>query len=292
MKLRPRSFDYYSVSSVDEALNLLRTKEEPKILAGGQSLVALMKFRLASPKTLIDVNGIKELSYIREDAGAIAIGALTRHDELESSKIIQDKVPILCDAASVIADQQIRNRGSIAGSLAHADPTADLPPAMVAVNASIEAIGPKGSRSIRCSDFFQDYFTTTLSPDEMIREIRVPHPAPSSGTGYLKLSRRHGDFAIVGAAALVTLDKNGNCTAANVVLGGVASTPQHARETEKMLVGRRLDQKSIENASQKASIGLKPPSDVHASSNYRLEMSCVMAKRALNLALNRAKGGK
>lgn len=261
-------------------------------MAGGQSLIALMKFRLASPKSLIDINGIKDLGYIREDAGAIAVGALTRHDQLENNQLIRDKAPILCDAASVIADQQIRNRGTIGGSLAHADPTADLPPAMVAVNASIVAIGPKGSRSIRCSDFFQDYFTTTLSPDEIIREVRVPIPPPGSGSGYLKLSRRHGDFAIVGAAALVSLDKNGNCTTANVILGGVAATPQHASETEKMLVGRRLDDKSIEAASRKASVGLKPPSDVHASSNYRLEMSCVMAKRALNLALNRAKGGK
>ncbi len=289
--MRPRSFDYYSVSSLDEALNLLRTKEEPKILAGGQSLVALMKFRLASPKTLVDINGIKDLDYIREDSGTITIGPLARHDQLESNALIRDKLYILSEAASVIADQQVRNRGTIGGSLAHADPTADLPPVMVAADANVVAVGPKGSRTYSCSDFFQDYFTTSLASDEVIREIRVPIPPPGTGGAYLKLSRRHGDFAIVGAAAIVTIDKNRTCKKASVVLGGVAATPQRAKLTEQELVGRKLDHKAIEDAAQEASEGLKPPSDVHASSEYRFEMSRVMAKRALKLALSRARGG-
>ncbi len=289
--MRPRSFDYYSVSSLDEALNLLRTKEEPKILAGGQSLVALMKFRLASPKTLVDINGIKNLDYIREDSGIITIGALARHDQLESSVLIREKLYILSEAASVIADQQVRNRGTIGGSLAHADSTADLPPVMVAADANVVAVGPKGSRAYSCSDFFQDYFTTSLASDEVIREIRVPIPPPGTGGAYLKLSRRHGDFAIVGAATMVTIDKNRTCKKASVVLGGVAATPQRAKETEEELVGRKLDDKAIEDAAQEASQGLKPPSDVHASSKYRFEMSRVMAKRALKLALSRARGG-
>ncbi len=271
---------------------MLRTQEQPKILAGGQSLVALMRFRLSSPKILIDINGIKDLNYIRENAGKISVGALTRHDQLEKSGLVRDKVSLLSDAARFIGDQQVRNRGTIGGSLAHADPTSDLPPAIVAVNATIVTIGPQGSRSIPCTDFFQDFFTTNLLPDEIILEVQAQIPPPGSGSGYLKLSRRHGDFAIVGAAAVVTLDGNGNCTAANIVLGGVAATPQHARETEEMLVGRRLDHKSIDDAARSANVGLKPPSDVHASSNYRLEMSCVMVKRTLKIALSRAKGGR
>jgi len=286
--MRPRSFDYYSVSSLEEALNLLRSKEEPKILAGGQSLVALMKFRLVSPKTLIDINNVKDLNYIREVAGVIAIGALTRHDQLENSSLIRQKLYLLSEAASVIADQQVRNRGTIGGSLAHADPTADLPAVMVAADANVVTVGLGDSRSYRCDDFFEDYFTTSLPPDRIIREVRVPIPPPGTGGAYLKLSRRHGDFAIVGAAAMVTIDKDGACTKASVVLGGVAATPQHAIRTEQGLVGRRLDDKTIQDAAEKASDGLKPPSDVHASSEYRLEMTRVMAKRALKLALSRA----
>lgn len=290
--MRPRTFEYFTASSVDEALSLLQTKDEPKILAGGQSLISLMKFRLASPKTLIDINGIKDLKYIRAEDKTIAIGALTPHDQLENDALIRGKLPILSDAASVIADQQVRNRGTIGGSLAHADPTAELPTAVVAANANILIKGPKGSRSIEASHFFQDYFTTALAPDEIIHEIRVPLPEPDSGGAYLKLSRRHGDFAIVSAGAALTIDKNRVCSAASVVLGGVASVPHRARDTEKALIGQRLDDKLVEEASKKASQGLKPPSDVHASSDYRLEMCQVMAKRALNRAIDRASGGR
>ncbi len=277
---------------MDEALRLLREKEDPKILAGGQSLVALMKFRLVSPTNLIDINGIRDLEYIREDTGSILIGALTRHDQLENHFLIKTKVPILSEAASVIADQQVRNCGTVGGSLAHADPSADLPPAMVAVNASVVAARPDGTRTIPCEQFFQSYFMTSLSPNEILREIRVPIPPAGTGGAYLKLSRRHGDFAIVGAAAMLTVGPDKTCKSASVVLGGVAAVPHRAADVEKALVGQKLDEKLIENASQGASTGLKPPSDVHASSDYRLEMTKVMAKRALKLAFSRATGGK
>jgi carbon-monoxide dehydrogenase medium subunit len=290
--LRPRVFDYYAPSTLDEALRLLQSKEDPKILAGGQSLLALMKFRLASPKSLIDINGLRELDYIREDSGKLVIGALTRHDQLEHHFLIKTKVPILSDAASVIADQQVRNRGTVGGSLAHADPTADLPPAMLAAGASVVAVGPNGSRTIPCGELFQSFFQTNLEPNEILREIHVPVPPAGSGSAYLKLSRRHGDFAIVGAAAMLTMGPDGTCKSASVVLGGVGPVPHRAVEVEKALMGKKGDEKLIESASQYADRGVKPPSDVHASSEYRLEMTKVMSKRALKKALERVKGGK
>lgn len=286
--MRPRPFDYYSASSLDEALNLLATTEDAKILAGGQSLIALMKFRLLSPKSVIDIGRIKELVYIREESGTIKLGALTTHDAIENNEVVRRKLSLLGDAASVIADQQVRNRGTIGGSLAHADPSADIPTALVALNARISLIGSKGSRSLTCSEFLTGYFSTALNADEIISEISVPSPRKGSGGAYLKLSRRHGDFAIVGAAVSITLNEQRNCVASSVVLGGVAETPRHATTTEKTLLERQLTDEVIESAAEKASEDLEPPSDVHASSEYRLEMSRVMAKRAIKLALRRA----
>lgn len=251
----------------------------------------MMKLRLASPKTLIDINGLSQLSYIREENGAIAIGALTRHDQLAKSSVILEKLPLLADAASVIADQQVRNRGTIGGTLAHADPNADLPVAVLASHGTIIVKSANGSRNIKCADFLVDFFTTALSQDEIIREIRIPSAIPSSGCAYLKLSRGHNDFALVSAAALITIDKERTCKSASVVLGGVASVPRHATAAEEILTQRKIDDDLIERSAQKATEGLSPTSDAHGSAGFKLKMTAALTGRVIKASLNRALGG-
>jgi len=269
---------------------LLRSKEDSKILAGGQSLVSMMKLRLASPKTLIDINGLSQLSYIREENGAIAIGALTRHNQLAKSSLIRETLPLLADAASVIADQQVRNRGTIGGTLAHADPNADLPVAVLASHGTIIVESANGSRNVKCADFLVDFFTTALSQDEIIREIRIPIAMPRSGSAYLKLSRGHNDFALVSAAALITIDER-TCKSASVVLGGVASVPRHATAAEEILTQHKIDDDLIERSAQKATEGLSPPYDVHGSAEFKLKMTAALTGRVIKASLNRALGG-
>ncbi len=289
--LRPRPFEYYAPSSISEVLNLLRSREEAKILAGGQSLVTLMKLHLTSPKVLIDINGIPELSQIREEDGTIIIGALARHDQIASNSVIREKCLLVAEAANLIADQQVRNRGTIGGSLAHADPTADLPTACTAVDATIVATSVQGSREIKSTDFFRDYFTTSLQQDEIVREVRIPIPPPRSGGVYLKLTKGHNDFAVVSVAAQMVFDRDRVCRSASVVLGGIAPIPQHAVETERYVVGRTLGEEAVKEGAQKAAEGLRPPSDIRASSEYRLEMCRVLTGRALKACVSRASGG-
>lgn len=289
--LRPRPFEYYAPTSLSEALDLISKVDDAKILAGGQSLVTLMKLRLVAPAALIDINNTSELTRIREENGELVIGALTRHDQLANESIVRRRCMVLSEAANVIADQQVRNRGTVGGSLAHADPTADLPTACTALGATIVAVSKMGIRRIKAEEFFRDYFTTALRPDEIIQEIRVPIPPPGSGGAYLKLTKGHNDFAIVSAAAQLTLDQGSTCKTASLVLGGVASTPVHAKETEVHLIGRRLDDRVIDEAAQKAAQSLDPPSDVRATSAYRLRMVSVYARRAIALAAERTRGG-
>jgi carbon-monoxide dehydrogenase medium subunit len=273
-----------------EALSLLSSREGAKILAGGQSLVTLMKLRLAAPETLLDINGVTELAYIREGEGVIAIGALTRHDQLATSATIRAKCELLSEAAGVIADQQVRNRGTIGGSVAHADPTADLPTACTALDATVVTASLKDSRSIKSADFFKDYFSTALRQDEIIREVQIPIPPPGSGGAYVKLTKGHNDFALVAVAAQITIDRD-LCRAASIVLGGVAPMPVHAANTERSLVGAKLNDRLIQESAWKASDGLSPPSDFRASSEYRLEMVRILTKRAIEKAVSRAQGG-
>ena len=289
--MRPRSFEYYAPSSLHEALTLLSTTEDAKVLAGGQSLITIMKLRLATPNALIDINGITELSYIREENGAIAIGALTRHDQLSRDRIIQEKLPLLAEAANVIADQQVRNRGTIGGSLAHADPTADLPTACMALNASIITRSENGSRSVASSDFFRDFFTTALKQDEIIQEVRIPIPPPRSGGAYAKLAKGHNDFALVAVAVQTSLASGDVCNAISVVLGGVGSTPTHAPETEKLLMGQVIDDRLIRQASLKAAEGLTPNPDFRATTELKLKIIRTLTEKTLRTAVSRARGG-
>jgi len=286
-EMRPRSFEYLCPSTLEEAVQMLDKYEESKVLAGGQSLIPLMKLRIASPKYIVDITRIPGLSYVKEEGGKLLIGALATHDMIENSPIIREKCPILSEAASVIGDQQIRNRGTIAGTLCHADPAADIPTAFLALGGEVVAVGPVGERVIKASDFFVDIFTTALNPNEVVREVRVPVLPPKTGSAYLKHTRRQGDLAIVSVAAIVTVDYEGVCTSASIALGSVGPTPLKAVEVEKALLGKKLTEDVIAAASELADRGISPPSDIRGSAEYRTEMAKVFTKRALRLALSR-----
>jgi carbon-monoxide dehydrogenase medium subunit len=286
--LTPKKFDYYAASSVREAIQLLHDKTDAKVLAGGQSLLALMKLRLATPAALVDITKIEDdLSFIKKGNGSLTIGALTPHDAIEHNATVKNLFPILADAASKIGDQQIRNRGTIGGSCCHADPAADLPTALIALNPTFVARGLNGQRTIESSKFFLDTFTTALKRDEILTEIRIPYLARGSGSGYVKHSPREGDFAIVGVGAALTIDSRDVCKDVRIGLGAVAPTPIRANSAEKYLKGKKLNKESIADAGEKANEGADPPSDIHGSKEYRLEMIQVFTRRVLNLALSR-----
>ena len=287
--MTPKQFEYYSPTSLDEAIELLKTKEEAKVLAGGQSLLALMKLRLAAPKYLIDITKLQGLSYIKEEKDFLAIGALTIHDLIEQSAVIKSKFTILNDAASKIGDQQIRNRGTIGGSTCHADPAADLPTALLAADASFVVQGAGGQRIVASKDMFMDIFTTAVEHDQVLTEIRLPYFQPRYGSGYIKHSRREGDFAIVGVGAVVSVGDNNVCRDVRIALGSVNNTPMRAKSAEDYLKGKTLDDKTIAEAAEKAPEGADPPSDMHGSREYRLEMIKVFVRRTVKLALSRVK---
>jgi aerobic carbon-monoxide dehydrogenase medium subunit len=286
--LTPKQFEYYSPTTLGETIELLKTKEEPKVLAGGQSLLALMKLRLAAPKNIIDITKLQGMSYIREEKDYLAIGALTIHDLVEHNQVIRDKFSLLSDAASKIGDQQIRNRGTIGGSTCHADPAADLPTALLAANASFVVEGPKGKREIAPKDMFVDVFTTAVEHDEVLTEIKIPNFPLHSGSGYIKHSRREGDFAITSCGVVVTMEGN-RCADVRISLGSVASTPIRFKNAEEFLKGKTLDDKTIMEGSLKEPDGADPPSDMHGSREYRMEMIKVFTRRSLKLAMSRVK---
>ncbi len=284
----PKKFDYFLPSSLNEAIKLLHDKEDAKVLAGGQSLLALMKLRLAAPAALVDITQVKdELAYIRKDKKHLAIGALTLHDQLERSKEVGGLFPILVDAASKIGDQQIRNRGTVGGSCCHADPAADLPTALLALDPTFIARGVRRGRSIPASKFFVDTFSTAVAKDEILTEIQIPYLPKRSGSGYIKHSRREGDFAIVGVGVSLTVDPKKVCEEIRISLGAVAPTPIRAKNAEKYLKGKKLTEETIAAGAEEANAEADPPSDMHGSKEYRMEMIKVFTKRAAKLALSR-----
>jgi aerobic carbon-monoxide dehydrogenase medium subunit len=288
MAMPAAPFEYHAPSTLQEAIALLtQYNGEAKILAGGHSLLPIMNLRLAQPKALIDISKIPGLSGIREDNGSIVIGAMTTHYLVESSSLLKQKVPILPETAAVIGDVQVRNRGTIGGSIAHADPAGDLPGTAVALDLQLKAVGPRGERSLRAREFFVDILTTALQPDEILTEIRVPAMAPRTGSAYEKFPNPASRYAIVGAAAVVTLDSNGVCQKASVGLNGVTGTPVAAVGVEQALVGQRVNAQSIQEASAKAADGLEPLGDIFASATYRAHLACVFTKRALTRASGR-----
>lgn len=291
--MRPAPFEYYAPETVEDALRLLEEKEGAKLLAGGQSLLALMKLRLLAPSALIDLNRINGLRYIREEGnGWLSIGAMTLYDELEQSPVVRTRYPALHEALYRLGDQQVRNRGTIGGSLAHADPSANLPPAMVALKAQIVVARRNGERrTISADDFFVDSFTTALDPErEMLVEVRLPPWPRMSGGTYMKLSKREIDFSIVEVAAQMSVDDAGNVREARIALGSVAPKPYRATGAESVLLGSKVDEGLAARAAEKGVEGLEPPSDVQATGWYRKEVSKVLVKRAILKAWRRATG--
>jgi aerobic carbon-monoxide dehydrogenase medium subunit len=288
----PSAFEYLAPTTLQEALALLSThKDEAKVLAGGHSLLPMMKLRLAAPAYVIDLGHIPNLAYIRESNGRLQIGPLTTHYMVESSDLLRQRLTALPEAAGMIGDVQVRNRGTIGGSLAHADPAGDLPAVMQMAEAQFKVVGPGGERTIPTEQFFVDLLTTALGPDELLTEIQVGAPPARTGTAYMKVFQKASGFAIVGVAAQVTLgtDKR-RCQTARVGITGVAAKAFRARVVEQALEGRAMDEATITAAAGHASDGVEALSDLHASGDYRLALAQVYTKRALLRALTRAQG--
>ncbi|HEV8484501.1 MAG TPA: xanthine dehydrogenase family protein subunit M [Blastocatellia bacterium] len=288
----PRSFEYSAPGTLDEAVSLLqKLGPDAKILSGGQSLIPMMKLRLASPPHIVDINCIPNLDYISEVDGTLRIGALVRESDLERSALVKSRCPILIDTTSVIADPLVRNQATVCGNLAHGDPANDHPATMLALGAVLVAVGPKGQREIPIEEFFPALFTTALQPDEILKEIRIPIPPPSSGGAYLKLERKVGDYATAGVAAQITLHRSGPCQRAGVGLTNVGFTPLKARQAEAFLQGKELDEATIKQAATIAAGESQPVDDIRGSAEYKRDLVRVLGARALKLALARARGG-
>src|SRR5215469_1022339 len=285
----PPAFEYLCPSSIPQAISFLQQYgDDAKILSGGQSLIPMMKLRLARPAYLIDINRIAGLSYIKEEDGHLKIGGLIREAELEESPIVHAKFPILIDTEHVIADPQVRNLATVAGNLAHGDPANDHPATMLSLGAKVVATGPKGHRVIAIEEFFVSVFTTALQPDEIVTEIRIPLPPARSGGAYFKLERKVGDFATAAVAAQVTLDGNGTCQQAGIGLTNVGPTPVKARKAEAFLRGKKLDQATVRQAAQLAADDAQPSSDLRGAAEYKKGLVKELAARALARAAERA----
>lgn len=285
----PPSFEYLRPKTVPEAVAMLQQHgDEAKILSGGQSLIPMMKLRLARPGVLIDINRISGLSYVKEEGGYLKIGGLTREAEMESSPLVRSKYPILLDTAHVIADPQVRNMATVGGNLAHGDPANDHPATMVALGAQVIATGPKGERVIPIEDFFVSLFATALQHEEILTEIRIPVPAARSGGAYFKLERKVGDFATAAVAAQLTLDEKGVCQSIGIGLTNVGPTPVKARKAEEFLRGKKPDESNIAQAAQLAADESTPSPDLRGPVEYKKGLVKELTKRALTRALERA----
>lgn len=281
-------FEYHRARSVEEAVTLLGEHgDDAKLLAGGHSLIPLLKLRFAQPKHLIDVRTIPNLSGIREDAGAIVIGAATTHAQIERSGVIERKLPILAEAAHVIGDPLVRNMGTVGGSLAHADPGADFPAVMLVLGAEMRAIGPRGPRTIAADDFFLDLLTTALAPNEILTEIRIPIPRAGTGGAYVKFRHPASGYALVGVAALVTREGGGKIRDARVALTGVGTRAARARAAEQALTGKAADEAVIADAVTRVTEGLEFREDAQGSAEYKKHLAVVYARRAISLAIER-----
>ncbi|WP_214366369.1 FAD binding domain-containing protein [Pseudonocardia sp. H11422] len=290
--MKPAPFRYEKPRSVEQALALLAAEgEEPKVLAGGQSLVPLMNFRLARPSLLVDINGLAELSYIRREGSRLRIGALTRHAVLEESPLVERHWPLLTEAVRLVGHPQIRNAGTIGGSLAHADPTAELPVALAALDAGFVVRSRSGARELHWSEFFVGQLQTSLQPDELLVETVVPALPAGTGCRFDEFTRRHGDFALGGCAVTVSLDPDGACTRAAIALLGAAPTPIRAARAEAELVGRPVTAESAARSAAQAVQDLDPTSDLHASGEYRRDLIESLVARSLLTARDRAREG-
>ena len=285
--MKPANFQYYDPTTIEEAVDLLsQFGDQARPLAGGQSLVPLMNFRLLRPAHLVDLNGVRDLSYLRVENGELRIGATTRQRQLERSSDVANGWPLLREATGYIGHMQIRNRGTVGGSLAHAFPSAELPMAMVTLGASLVLSGKARQRTVSAEDFFLSTMTTVLEPGELLTEIRVPMLPANTGWSYQEVSRRHGDFALAGSAALVKLDPNGNIDHARLTVTGV--TPIRVTRAEEIVTGQKPSEALFRDAVRKAMEGLEQDSDIHASAEYRRSACEALGERTLRKAAERA----
>ncbi len=289
--MKPAAFEYLAPDSLEVALAAVAEHGgDAKVLAGGQSLIPVMNFRLAQPAMLIDLNGVRELDYVRREAGELRIGAMTRQRRLEREPEVARAAPLLAEAVPWIAHPQIRNRGTVGGSLAHADPAAELPAVALALDARFRLARRGGERWLAAGDFFTGLFATALEPDELLVEIAVPEAPPRTGWAFLEVARRHGDYALVGIAARVELDERGDCRAARCVFLSVGDGPVEARQAAAALAGRPLTAEIVGQAATLAGErDIDPNGDIHASAAFKRHLATVLTRRALDLAASRAR---
>jgi carbon-monoxide dehydrogenase medium subunit len=282
----PASFDYVAPETLNEAVGLLtQHQDDAKILAGGHSLIPAMKLRLAQPALLIDIGRIKDLAYINEDDRQIRIGAMTTHYEIESSARLKEICPLLPECAASIGDVQVRNKGTIGGSLAHADPSADWPAAILALDAELVAVSAQGERTIHAQDFFVDMLTTALEPNEILREIRIALPQKNTGQAYAKVAQPASGFAVVGVAVSLIRGDDGRCQSASVGITGVAAKAYRAGGVENVLKGSTLDEQAIAAAAAHAADNIDANADLYASAEYRRHLAQVHTRRAIQQAI-------
>jgi len=287
--MKPAAFEYLVADSIETAVAALaQAGGEAKIIAGGQSLVPMLNFRLLRPAILVDINRIPDLAYVREDGDKVRIGALARHHQLETSPVIAGHFPVLREAMTHVAHLAIRNRGTIGGSLSHADPAAELPMMAMLLDAQLRVVSPAGERSVAAHDFFQDALSVDLAEDEMVREVVLPKLPPRTGWGFAEVARRSGDFALAAVAVTLTLAAD-TIVQARVAITGVAPTPRRVRDAEALLVGKRVDHALAQEVIGRVRAAAEPQADLHASAGYRRHLVGVLGGRALGEAWQRAR---
>jgi aerobic carbon-monoxide dehydrogenase medium subunit len=288
--MKPAAFQYHRPGSVAEAVEVLgQLEDEGRILAGGQSLVPLMNFRLAQPTDVVDINRLGDLDYVRAEDSTVRVGALARQSTVESDAAVAERVPLLTEALSFVAHPTIRHRGTVVGSVAHADPAAELPSVVLALEATVTLRGGGGERQVPAEDFFLGPFETAIEPGELAVEVAFPTSPPGTGYAFEEFARRHGDFAIAGAAVTLTL-RDGAVADPRIVLCGVGPVPLRARAAEASLEGTAADQEAIEAAGIAALEGVEPPGDMHGGTRYRIGVARAQVRRAIAKAVERAKG--
>ncbi len=290
--MKPPPFEYFDPTTIDEVVSVLQQYgDDAKVLAGGQSLMPLLNFRLARPAAIVDINGVEGLNYLRREDGWLAVGALVRQRTAELSPLVAETCPMLAEALPLVGHFQIRNRGTIVGSLAHADPAAELGAVALALGAELKIKGPRGDRRISAGQFFVSYLTTALAANELLVEVRFPSVQPRTGYAFVEFARRHGDFALVGVAAIVEQEDDRRCRDVRLAFTGVGPVPVLVTDESGRLRGESLTPRAIENFAGAAAAELKPDSDLHAGTEYRRELAVVLAGRALGLAAARAARG-
>jgi aerobic carbon-monoxide dehydrogenase medium subunit len=288
--MKPAPFRYAAPASLEEALALKAEHgDEAKFLAGGQSLVPAMNFRMAQPAVLIDLNGLDALAYVKAEGGTVRIGAMTRYRALQRDATIAGTVTLMAEALPEVAHPAIRNRGTLGGNLAHADPASELPAVVLALGGTLHARSAKGARTIIARHFFTDVLTTALASDELLTEIELPELPPRSGTCFLEIARRKGDYAMMGVACAVTLDANGACSEVRLAYCNAGETPVAAPKAAQALKGQRLDDKTARDAAEMAKSEIRPFGNVHASVDYQRHLAGVLTRRALVAAYGRAR---